>query len=72
VPYAQSIHLNVEAPNGFVHLTCRANQRHLVIIADILKPAPLNRLQAFSFPIHAKHGEVSNYPTCCIAFSLIS
>jgi hypothetical protein len=34
---------------SFKHLTRRANQRHIVIIADIVKLAPVNRLRAFSF-----------------------
>jgi hypothetical protein len=32
--------LNVDAPNQLWHLTRRANQRHIVIIADIVKLAP--------------------------------
>ena len=34
---------------GFSHLTRRANQRHIVIIAGIVKLAPVNRLRVFSF-----------------------
>jgi hypothetical protein len=49
-------------------LTRRANQRHIVIIADIVKLAPVNRPRAFSFAADAIRREVSNYPTCCIAF----
>jgi microcystin-dependent protein len=52
-------------------LTRRANQRHIVIIADIVKLAPVNRPRAFSFATDAIRREGSNYPTCCIAFSVI-
>jgi hypothetical protein len=34
-------------------LTRRANQRHIVIIADIVKLAPVNRPRAFSFAADA-------------------
>jgi len=55
----------------FLDLTRRANQRHTIIIADIAKLAPVNRPRAFSFATDAIRGKVSNYPTCCIAFSVI-
>jgi hypothetical protein len=51
-------------------LTRRANHRHIVIIADIVKLAPVNRPRAFSFAADAIRREVSNYPTGCIAFFL--
>jgi hypothetical protein len=43
---------------SFLHLTRRANQRHIVIIADIVKLAPVNRPRAFSFAADAIRREV--------------
>jgi hypothetical protein len=33
--------------SDFVRLTRRANQRHIIIIADIVRPAPGNRQRVF-------------------------
>jgi len=49
MPWAQSVHLSGDVLNLFLHLTRRANQRHIFIIADIVKLAPPSRPRAFSF-----------------------
>jgi len=55
----------------FQDLTRRANQRHIFIIANIVKLAPAESAAGFLVGVDAIRGEVSNYPTCCIAFSAI-
>ncbi len=44
---AQSFHLTLVCRTDFLRLTCRANQGHITIIADIVRPAPENRQRAF-------------------------
>jgi len=51
--------------------TRRANQRHIFIIADIVKLAPVNRPRAFFICSDAIREKVSNYRACFIAFSVV-
>jgi hypothetical protein len=46
-PNAQAFHVMSMLPADFLRLTRRANQGHIDIIADIVKPAPGNRQRAF-------------------------
>jgi hypothetical protein len=50
-------------------LTRRANQRHIDIIAKIIRPAPANRQRAFSFPRREFEKSVS---ICLIFFVAVS
>jgi hypothetical protein len=57
--------------SDFVRLTRRANQGHIIIIADIVRPAPGNRQRVFLFAAMQFAKTVSNDRINFVAFSAI-